>query len=248
MSDQRLDELVGATPQEEAPKRDRLAEIPVGAKGAELATLQDYWTLASAIVRAGMSPILNAKTGERMSGAQVMLAMQTGAEVGLPPMTSLKNVAIINNRPTIWGDSLLALAFRRGLIEDIEETISGEGDDRVATCTIKRKGMKLPVVRTFSVADAKTAGLWDRFGPWKNYPDRMLAMRARGFALRDAAPDALGGFMLAEEVQDMQVTEEVQESRTEALLANLSEAKADEAKPLQTETLFPVEMSGDRDE
>jgi len=202
---------------------DRLRAIRTGPSGVQLATYADYWTLSTAICRAGMQPVLNSKTGERMTPAQVMVAIQMGAEVGLPPMTALKNIAIINGRPTIWGDALLALAFRSGIIEDISESIEGDGDARTASCSIKRKGLAQVVTRTFSVADAKKANLWGKYGPWQAYPDRMLAMRARGFALRDAAPDALGGFMLAEEARDLDVTESAEVlSRSEQLLADLS--------------------------
>ena len=51
-------------------------------------------------------------------------------------------------------------------------------------------------------ADANRAGLLNRSGPWKSYPDRMLKMRARGFALRDVFADALGGMISAEEAND----------------------------------------------
>jgi hypothetical protein len=54
----------------------------------------------------------------------------------------------------------------------------------------------------FSVADAKRAGLWGKSGPWTQYPRRMLQLRARGFALRDAFPDVLKGLVTAEEAQD----------------------------------------------
>jgi hypothetical protein len=59
-----------------------------------------------------------------------------------------------------------------------------------------------PERRTFSVADAKRAKLWFKAGPWTTYPDRMLQMRARGFAIRDTFPDALRGVIIAEEAQD----------------------------------------------
>jgi hypothetical protein len=65
----------------------------------------------------------------------------------------------------------------------------------------KRKGRK-PVTAKFSVEDAKRAGLWGKQGPWQAYPKRMMQMRARGFALRDAFPDVLKGLITAEEAQD----------------------------------------------
>ena len=60
-------------------------------------------------------------------------------------------------------------------------------------------------IRYFSVANAKTARLWGKQGPWTQYPERMLAQRARGFALRDAFPDALKGIITREEAEDIPV-------------------------------------------
>jgi hypothetical protein len=86
--------------------------------------------------------------------------------------------------------------------EDVEEYFEGEGTPNpIAVCVAKRKGRK-PVVAKFSVEDAKRAGLWGKQGPWSAYPKRMMQMRARGFALRDAFPDVLKGLITAEEAQD----------------------------------------------
>ena len=57
---------------------------------------------------------------------------------------------------------------------------------------------------TFTVGDAIRAGLWKKAGPWTMYPKRMLQMRARSFALRDAFPDVLRGLVATEEVEDYQ--------------------------------------------
>jgi hypothetical protein len=65
----------------------------------------------------------------------------------------------------------------------------------------KRKN-RTEVISKYSVEDAKRAGLWNKQGPWTQYPKRMLQMRARGFALRDAFPDVLKGLITVEEAQD----------------------------------------------
>lgn len=132
-----------------------------------------------------------------------LVAMQWGADVGLPGLQALQNIAVINGRPSIWGDAAKALALNNRECQDIQEFLTGEGDDLTAVCIAKRKG-KRDVEQHFSVADAKKAGLWGKQGPWQNYPKRMLQMRARGFALRDQFPDALRGLVLAEEAQDYQ--------------------------------------------
>lgn len=60
------------------------------------------------------------------------------------------------------------------------------------------------IARSFSVSDAKKAGLWNKQGPWQQYPKRMLQMRARAWALRDGCADMLRGFQVREEVEDYQ--------------------------------------------
>lgn len=134
--------------------------------------------------------------------ANVLVAMQWGREVGLGPLQALQNIAVINGRPSIWGDAALALVRGHPACAGISEGVEGEGDQRAGWCEVTRRGEK-PQRRLFSVADAKKAGLWGKQGPWQQYPDRMLQLRARGFAIRDVFPDALRGVITAEEAQDM---------------------------------------------
>lgn len=133
--------------------------------------------------------------------ANVLVAIQWGREIGLGTMQALQNIAVINNRPSLWGDAAIAVCRGHPACASIREGVDGEGDARHGWCEAQRKG-EAPQRREFSVADAKRAGLWGKSGPWQQYPDRMLQMRARGFALRDVFPDALRGVVLAEEAQD----------------------------------------------
>jgi hypothetical protein len=145
-----------------------------------------------------------------------MLAIQHGSEVGLSPMQSLQSIAVINGRPTIWGDAALALVQSSPVCEYVREYTEGEGDGLVAVCEAKRKGYPAPTVVRFSVADAKKAGLWGKSGPWSQYSSRMLTLRARGFALRNAFADALRGLITAEEAQDYQQAEPAVQAREPA--------------------------------
>ena len=140
-----------------------------------------------------------------------LLAIQHGSEVGLSPMQSLQSIAVINGRPTIWGDAALALVQSSPVCEYVREYTEGEGDNLTAVCEAKRRGYPAPTVVRFSVADAKKAGLWGKSGPWQSYGSRMLSLRARGFALRNAFADALRGLITAEEAQDYPATEPARE-------------------------------------
>jgi len=155
----------------------------------------------------------------------ILVAIQWGMEIGLQPLQSMQSIAVINGRPSIWGDAMLALVRSSGLLEAINEDVT----ESKAVCTIKRRGEQ-EVVREFSMQDAKQAGLTGKQGPWAQYPKRMLQMRARAFALRDVFPDVLRGVHVAEEAQDMSerdmgsadvVGEVPPASRTSALKAKL---------------------------
>jgi hypothetical protein len=132
----------------------------------------------------------------------IMVAVQWGYEIGLQPMQALQNISVINGKPSVYGDAAMALVQASPVCEGVDESIEGEGTPNpVAVCIARRKGRN-PVIVRFSVEDARRAGLWGKAGPWQAYPKRMLQMRARGFALRDAFPDVLKGLITAEEAQD----------------------------------------------
>jgi hypothetical protein len=156
-------------------------------------SLEDVYRLSKCIAESGLAP-----QGMR-SPEQVTVAIMTGLEIGLPPMFAIQKIAVINGRPSIWGDAVPAILWSRGF--KLREWSDGTGDALTAHCEVVRPD-GIVIDRTFSVAQAKKANLWSKPGPWAQYPDRMLQMRARGLACRDGAPDALSGLYLAEEIQE----------------------------------------------
>lgn len=133
----------------------------------------------------------------------VFVAMQMGAEVGLSPMAAIQNIAVINGRPSLYGDALLGVIRAHKHCQGVREWMDGsiENNNAIAYCAITRKGQQ-EEVRSFSMVQAKKAGLLNKAGVWSQYPERMLQMRARGFCARDVFADALRGLHCAEEVQD----------------------------------------------
>lgn len=132
----------------------------------------------------------------------IFIAVQFGSELGLSPMQSLINIGVVNGRPTVYADALLGLCRQSPHCEDIKEWYEGEGETLTAWCEAKRRGAS-PVRQSFSVADAKRAGLWGKAGPWTQYPRRMLQWRSRSWACRDAFPDVLRGLIAYEEAIDI---------------------------------------------
>ena len=169
------------------------------AGGLALATFADAMKFGETVANSEFAP-----KDFRGKPASCMLAIQAGAEIGLAPLQALQSIAVVNGRPAVFGDAALAVAKASPVCEYVTESVDGDGEQMAATCTAKRRGYPQPTVVTFTVADAKKAGLWGKTGPWTQYPKRMLQMRARGFALRDAFPDVLKGLVTAEEAQDYQ--------------------------------------------
>jgi len=129
-----------------------------------------------------------------------LVAMMMGSELGLHPIQALQNIAVINGKPSIYGDAMLALVQNHSAFGGIQESFDEAA--QVATCIVWRKNGEKHTV-TFSQADAKQAELWAKAGPWTQYPKRMMTFRARGFALRDQFADALAGLISREEAEDM---------------------------------------------
>lgn len=174
-------------------------------------TLEDAWRLAQMMARSELVP-----KNFRNHPEDVLVAVQMGVELGFAPMQALQSIAVINGRPSVWGDGFLALIMSSSLYKDHDEYYEVDGhrvdgltlddmkkDSTTAVCTFWRHGKATPVTRRFSVGQAKKAGLWGKSGPWTDYPDRMMSMRPRSWAGRDAFPDLLRGMRTTEEALDL---------------------------------------------
>ena len=126
-----------------------------------------------------------------------MAAIVRGMEIGLAPMQALSSIAVVNGRPMIYGDALPALMQRAGHHVDVE--YEGSGDSLTAVATLTRGDSGKSITRRFGMTDAKRAGLLGKQGPWMQYTARMLAHRARSWAIRDGAADALMGLHIADD-------------------------------------------------
>src|ERR1700678_56477 len=79
-------------------------------------TLQEAIEFAKLIADSGMVP----KDYINRPGA-IVVALQMGMEVGLQPMQALQSIAVINGRPSIWGDGALAIVKTHPEFEGVEE-------------------------------------------------------------------------------------------------------------------------------
>ena len=193
-------------------------------------TLSEAMEYAKIIANSSMVP----KNFQGRPG-DVLVAVQMGVELGLPPTQALQNIAVINGRPSLWGDAVLAIVRGSPLCDYVRESFDPQTN--TATCVVKRTDDVEEVIQMFSDKDAKRAGLWGKVGPWTQYPQRMMQMRARSWALRDAFPDLLRGISVYEEQQDCVETmvtpvaakKSVTGSKAESLLNKLEAQPAAES-------------------
>jgi hypothetical protein len=164
--------------------------------------LDEAWRYAEMVFKSGTAP-----DSYDNDPKKIIIGVLASMELGVPPMTGLRGIAIINKRPAVWGDLAIALCQSKGVIESFESNYTGTlgEDDYTSNVVIRRRRQELPYEGHFSIGDAKRAGLWmnARKDPWVKYPYRMLFNRARAFALRDGFADCLAGLAIAEEAQDM---------------------------------------------
>lgn len=168
--------------------------------------IKGLWWLAERFANSGMVPDIYKNDAEK-----IIIAWDMGSQLGLSRSASLQNIYVVNGIPTVWGDAALGIIEMQEDFEDIVEVF--QGDEKLAdgkwnpqfkaTCTVSICG-RSPITRSFSIKDAISAGLWEnpKKPLYQKYPKRMLQMRARSWALRDAKPSALKGLHIAEEVMD----------------------------------------------
>lgn len=175
---------------------------------------------------------------------EAFIACAVGRTLGMSAFASLNSIAIINGKPVIWGDGLKGVVLKQCLIfkEDFDP------DTFTATCTIKRKDRpEDTVIGTFSWQEAQQAQL-DKKAIWQQYPKRMLQMRARGFAIRDAFPDLLQGMITEAEASDYPQVRDSFDPMSMLSADALNNARVDEEqlKAVEAERQIKSEKKADR--
>jgi hypothetical protein len=181
-----LIDVSGAVP---AIKRMNPAELAIMPKSMN--EIREY---AQEIASSGLAP------KSYRTPSQIAIAIASGLEVGLKPLQSLQYIAVINGRPTIWGDGMVGIVQASGLLEEYSLTWNEERSE--AVCTVKRRGSKSSHTVRFGFAEARDGNLMGKQGPWQQFPKRMCQWRARSWAFRDVFADVLMGLTIADEMAD----------------------------------------------
>lgn len=205
-------------------------------------TFEEVYRFANTAFKAGMLPRQTKRekidgkwqaveeSDEAVLARGTMLLLQA-MEIGMPPMAALQLMALINGRISVHSEGVPGLLLARGC--KIKRWWTGTGtsaagelipgsvpDDSTTHHTeiVRPDGGRFSA--SFSVADAKRAGLWqtqakvtrgygndsrevDNDSPWFRYWQRMMPARSLGFAAKDGAADYMRGIAIREEIEDM---------------------------------------------
>lgn len=130
---------------------------------------------------------------------QAAAIMLKGHELGLGFAQSFEFVHVIQGKPTLSPRGALALALASGLVDEMEIIEERDAKGKPFSCTVKGKRGALSYSTSFTMDDARTAGLVKKDGAWETYPANMLKWRAIGFWLDVLFPDTQGGMKRADE-------------------------------------------------
>ena len=142
----------------------------------------DVFRLADALAKAdGFVP-------RHLSGkpAAIAAVILTGVELGIGPMEAMRGIHVVEGKPTMSAEMMLARARRAGVRTRWLETT-----DRVARLAVTVPGDAEPQVFAFTWEDAQRAGVAGKDN-WKKYPSAMLRARCVSMAIRAACPEVLG--------------------------------------------------------
>ena len=119
----------------------------------------------------------------------VVVQILAGQELGLSPMAAIRGIHLIEGKPVLSADTMVALVLRSGLAEYFACT---EDTDRSVTYETKRKGSPVAQKLSWTVDDTKRAGLQAKDN-WRTFPRAMMKARAKAALARDVYPDVLAG-------------------------------------------------------
>lgn len=203
-------------------------------------TLQEKLEMANLFVKSNLMP----RGFDRPE--KVVIALEMGHELGLPPLAAIMNIAVINNKPTLKADMMVALALRSGKIEDIRIKFIGKehenDEDFGCKVTIRRKGVKSLFRAKFTRRDAKVAGLSNKDN-WRKYERRMLKHRAMAFCIRDSLPEIFAGIYLQDELENI----ETDDSDNIVLEAEEKEETSEEAKEPEEKSISKQQLNALRE-
>lgn len=162
-------------------------------------TLGEIESLKEMCRVAAMSNFLSSTapmSNQNQRAADAFFVVMYGREIGIPAMTALKTIYVIDGKPSCSGQAMLALLRRGGCEVDLPDP--ADVKDK-ATVRIRRPGGEWKSY-SFTKEMAQQAGLLTREKTWGKYYQQMMIWRAVSMAARMEASDIVSGLYTVEEI------------------------------------------------
>lgn len=124
--------------------------------------------------------------------AKALTIALKGKELGIPPLQAFSSISVINGKPCLSAELMLALVYQKIPGAKVTLTTPLDKQNTEATLEAQRPG-GTPQLFRFTIEDAKRAGLVQPRTPWEKFPAAMLRSRVISAACRAVFPDALSG-------------------------------------------------------
>jgi hypothetical protein len=156
------------------------------------ANLDEAWRIAEMLSKSGILP-----DALRGKPHDILVTVMTGTELGLSPMQSIRDVYVVKGRGYV--SSLLKVALVKQS-QECEFFRCVETSATKATFTTRRKG-EGETTFSFTLEEAKAAGLIASGGNWEKYPALMLRRRCSGQLADEVYPDVVRGIGDSDDVR-----------------------------------------------
>lgn len=192
------------TPEVKPPEEKKTAPAVLRAEANGMVlgnTLEERYRVSSLYAASGFLPKAYDTPEKVFAGIQYALELGFREQ----PLTALRNIAIINGQPSIWGEMPLALAMRSKELIFIDEYFEDKKGERLpetckaedvwaAVTILERKGF--PRRKFAYTQDDRTAlGV---AAIWKQFTKIMMQRKARTAGLKALFPDILMGINIPE--------------------------------------------------
>lgn len=127
-----------------------------------------------------------------------MLVIMAGREFGLGAMASLRSFHVVEGKPTMSAQAMMARCLEHPSCK-LFRVIRSKCTHEVAVVEVQRREWSEPETYTWTVEDAKRAGLTGRQN-WAKYPRDMLINRCIAEAARFTWPDVMAGVYSPDEL------------------------------------------------
>lgn len=170
----------------EPRKKEAVKEIQLAQPSMGLPSMQEFSLIkeqASIVLASGFLPKSISKPEQAIA-----IALK-GRELGIPMMQAFSHIHIIEGKPTISAELMLALIYR-----NCPTAMIGfdKNDEHACSISAARSRGHAHSKFSFAMDDAKRAGVLTKSN-WQKYPAAMLRARAISAMARAVFPDALMG-------------------------------------------------------